>query len=372
MDNFNIINDSSNGINFLLCPKDFYLNKIGVVVLEMYYVRIVFFISKDYDFDIDKESILFESGSTKCIVKIDRNLEELKVMLSYGGFNDREIAEQEGEKLLYNVKKRFIKIGIPINISGGLGVLDTTQKSFITAELTEYGLEHISELFPQLANKKVENETLGMEIYQIDGDISEVNFISQRIDIKKKMKFPEIGIEEYKENNKINVAYSLLNSSNAINDLRASFLLKVSAIESLVPEDSYKDKTYCDFINQINKSISTENIGIDFDISENDKQRIVQSIKSSIGKLKKKSIGEKCLELIQRCNIEKTYLEKNVISFFNECYKLRSEFVHTGTYKNDVSETQKIRDLEIYRTELNKLIIDVLEYYERNTEPLEF
>jgi hypothetical protein len=36
-------------------------------------------------------------------------------------------------------------------------------------------------LFPQLANKTVKNELLGMGIYQLDEDISEVKFLSQSV-----------------------------------------------------------------------------------------------------------------------------------------------------------------------------------------------
>lgn len=332
----------------------------------MYYVRIVFFVIGGYDFHIEDDLTLFKSGSAVCKVKIKRDDEELKVIISYGGFEDRETAEREGNKLFYSVKKQFIKRGTPINISGGLGVLDTPLQSFSTGAVTEHGLKNIETFFPHLANKTVFNETLGMDIYKLDEDISEVKFIRLSAKAQLKTDFPTIKIEEYKEDKKLNTAYSLLNSSNAINDLRASFLLKVSAIESLVPEESYKDDNYCYFIKQINKIITKENIKIDIDISDTEKQKVIQNIKSSFGSLKKKSIGEKCKELIERCNFEKTYNGKNAIAFFDECYKIRSEFVHTGTYKNEVSEMEKIRELETYRTELNKLIIDVLDYYEKN------
>jgi hypothetical protein len=335
--------------------------------LAMFYVRVVFFIiGKKYEFDIQDEFILFESESAVCRGKIDRSTEDIKVILSYGGFEDRVTAEKEGNKLFYSVKKLLIKKGIPINISGGLGVLDTTQMSFNTGGLTEYGLKNIGLLFPQLANETVRNETLGMEIYQLDKDISEVKFLYQSVTPKLTLQFPEVKIDDYKENQKLNTAYSLLNSSNVINDLRASFLLKVSVIESLVPADSYKDETYCYLLKQINKSITMENIKIEIDIPEIEKQKILQSIKSSLGSLKKKTISEKCKELIGSCNFEKDYNGKNAIRFFDECYKIRSEFVHTGTYRDDVSETQKISELETYKTELNNLIIDVLEFSEKN------
>jgi hypothetical protein len=299
---------------------------------------------------------------------IDRRIEdEIKIILTYGGFEHEEIAIDEGKKLYFSVKKQFIKKGIPINISGGLGVLDTSQTSFITGEVTQYGLDNIHLLFPELKDKTVRNEILGMEIYYLEEDISKVKFIGQSIKATKIMKFPEIIIEDHKVNDKINTAYSLLNSSNAINDLRASFLLKISSIESLVIEDSYKDEVFCDVINHISKKlVLMDNIKGVVEVSDSELQEVIQKIKGSFGNLKKKSIGEKCRDLIESCKIQKEYLGMNVMSFFNDCYRLRSEFVHTGTYKGNISETQKIRELENYTHELDKLIIDILEYYEKN------
>jgi len=330
----------------------------------MYYVRLAFFVTNDYDLDIEDELNLFQIDNTVCKVKIDRTLENIKVVFSYGGFANEEVAIREGKKLFVNVKKEFIKKGIPINISGGLRVLDTTQTSFDTGGLTQYGLENTHILFPQLKNITAKNEILGMGIYDLDEDVSKVKFIGQSVKLTKKVKLPDIKLEEYKENEKLKISYSLLNSSNAINDLRASFLLKVSSIESLVPEESYKDNNYIDVINQINKMITKQSI--DLELPEKELEKILQRVKGSIGTLKKKSIGEKCRDLIQNCNIHEQYQNMDVISFFNECYKFRSEFVHTGTFRSEVDEIDKIRELEMYLLDLDRLAINILEYYERN------
>ena len=50
-----------------------------------------------------------------------------------------------------------------------------------------------------------------------------LNFLDLVLRVQVIKQFPKIEIEEYKEDKKINIAYSLLNSSNAMNDLRASF-----------------------------------------------------------------------------------------------------------------------------------------------------
>lgn len=331
----------------------------------MFYVRIVLYTSKEYDFKIEDETTLFSSDEAICKLNIDRRFEYLRIIVTYGGFTKREIAEQEGKILFYNLKKQFIRIGIPINISGGLGVLDTTQTSFDTGGLTEYGLNNISLIFPQLKDVTVRSEKLGMQIYELGEDISNVKFIVEEVSSVRTMNsFPKLNSEIYNENYKINVAYSLLNSGNAINDLRANFLLKVSAIESLVSEDSYKDKNYCDILNKINKFITVDNLKDQLEISEIELDKMLQKIKSAVGNLKKKSIAEKCVDLIESCDIQKKYLNKDAISFFNACYRIRSEFVHTGEYKKNSTEEQKIRELEEHLIELNTLVFDILDYYE--------
>lgn len=331
----------------------------------MYYVRIVFFIKDDYDLDLDDEIVLFENNGPKCKAKVDRRFEELKVILTYGSFEEESVAEEEGEKLFYSVKKQFIKKGIPINISGGLGVLDTPRKSFYTGGITKAGLENIEVLFPQLKNKTVRNELLGMGVYELDKDISEVKFLCQQLSGTMKCNFPDIKIEEHKKDDKINIAYSLLNSSNSINDIRASFLLKISAIESLVSEEEYKNKDFCSIINFLNKKkIKFEDLNDNFDSTVDNLRSIIHRIKSAFGNLKKKSISEKCRGLIANAQLSKKYLKMNAIDFFNKCYKIRSNFVHSGSYNNKDGQTGKIRKLEDYLRELDNLVLDLLYYYE--------
>lgn len=330
----------------------------------MFYVRITLFLINDYDLTIEGEQVLFQTKDALCKIKVDRRLEHVKVIYTYGGFNTEEVAALEGEKLFVNVKKRFIKLGVPINISGGLRVLDTTQTSFTTGGITEHGIEYLKAHVPELANRTVENDVLGLSIYQFDEDISEVKFVGQEAKMIKKIPAPVIEMADYKEDDKLKIAYSLLNSSNAVNDLRVSFILKVSAIESLVPEEQRKDEEYCNIINQINKMIKKDNIKSELPDAELEK--IINKVKNDIGALKKKSIGEKCRSLIEKCGIEKQYLGKDVLIFFKECYSIRSDFVHTGTFKNKEDEINKIRELETYLEALNSLILEILDYYETN------
>lgn len=335
----------------------------------MYYIRIVFFVRDDNDFYIEDEAVLFEKNGIECKVKIDRSSEDLKVILTHGGFGKEKEAEEEGKKLLYSVKKQFVQKGIPINISGGLGVLDTNQKSVETGGFTQYGMDHIEQFFPQLKNEIIKNEKLGMKIYKLEEPISQVKFASSNIKSTLKHRFPPIDTEEYREDVKLNTAYSLLNSSNAINDKRVSFLLKISVIECLVSEDEYKDEKYCSVINDINKNlIKIENVKVYNDIPNNELEKILNRIKSTFGNMKKKSIGEKCTDIINNAKLKNKYLKQDAISFFRECYKIRSTFIHSGTYNTDVnkSEDDKAYELGNYTTALNGFVLDILDYYENS------
>lgn len=326
----------------------------------MYYVRIVFFLEDNYDLEIegDNEIELFRENNSICKIKVDRRFEKYKVIITYGSFTSESEAKDKGEKLLYSVKTQFIKEGIPINISGGQGLLDSSNTSSMNGGLTTYGKENIHLLFPQLTGCKVENEVMGLHIYNLDTDISQVKFVSQDIKIKIRTKLPILS-DKYLMNPKLIVPYSLLNSSNVINDIRASFLLKISAIESIAAENQSRDIKYCKVIDIINKKfLKFDLIKNEVSINEKELKNILTQIKNSIGATKNKTIGEKCRQLIINCNLQNKYSEMNSIEFFNRCYYIRSNFVHSGSY--DLSE------LSNYIHSLNQLVLDIFEWYEQN------
>ncbi len=117
----------------------------------MTYIRIVFYLEQNHDLRVEDELILFEDSIEKCKVQVDRREEKVKVFVSYGPFKERKKAEENGRILLYGLKKAFIQKRIPINISGSLGVLDSTSKSVKLASLTEHGKQNLHLIFPQLA-----------------------------------------------------------------------------------------------------------------------------------------------------------------------------------------------------------------------------
>lgn len=341
------------------------------------YARLAFFLGEYDILEKQEEKVLFRNGEAICTMKIkhtkkpgiendsqeDMNV-DVMVVFNYGPFADEKVALEEGRKLFFSVKKSFSKNYIAMKIFNEFGILDSEKDYYDNGGLTVEGLASSAFIHPELDGHHVANGFLGLKVYQSEIDISKVKFYHQAIETWKKFEFPDIELNNNKIDSKLLIAYSLLNSSLAINDLRTNFILKISAVEALVPEDSYKDENYCNAINQIVKSIDAKIINS----NENDPIEIeknVQRLKSSIGSLKKKSIAEKCNDLIIKCDLTKQYDSKSPVAFFKECYQLRSNFVHTGKMNKKESElNDEINELVTKTISLHELVIDILEKYE--------
>lgn len=316
----------------------------------MYFSRIVFFCEKGLTFEnLSSDKIeLFKYNDYKCTVKSKVQNEKTKVIIEYGGFKTKEEAQREGGNLLRNIKLEMCKHNNPINISGVDGILDCKEPSVKNGEITEAGLAFLKQKFVDNGiiseNQNVMQDALGLEIYEVISSMDEILFVDQTIEIKKNTNF-EIKRYNFEFwNNKLDIALSFLNTSNLINDIRIRFLLKIMAIEVLVSDKEYNDKNYLDIINHITKDINCTN-------------ELMAKIKNDISQLKVKSIGKKCKKLIETHCKEMSYSELDSLKFFNICYKMRSQLVHSGQI--DLSELEK------YDEPLKILVIDIIESISR-------
>lgn len=357
-------------------------NREGIMFMN-WYARLAFFLGEYHVLEKQTERELFKNGEAICKVKVrhtkkkgfesnaDQNQDidvDVMVIFSYGPFSTEKVALEEGQKLLFAVRKSFAKNWIPISVFNEFGILDSEHDYFDNGGLTTEGKENSALLYPELEGYAIENGVLGLKVYQLEEDISNVKFFHQAVEVWRKGEFPKIGFSNVDVDGKLKIAYSLLNSSLAINDLRTSFLLKVSAIEALVSEPSYHEKKYCDAIDLVMKMIKIETIPLNElnSISSEENERIIHRLKSSIGSLKKKTIAEKSNDLIKNCNLVKTYDLKDAITFFKECYQIRSNFVHTG--KINKTETELKVEINILKDKtvvLHELVIDILEQFEQ-------
>ena len=131
-----------------------------------------------------------------------------------------------------------------------------------------------------------------------------------------------------------------MNTSILINDVRIKFLLKIMAIEVLVSE---KEKENEEYVNAIESIMRTIDISTEYG----------KKLKNDIGRLKIKSIGKKCKNLIEKYCSEKAYVGLDALSFFDKCYKLRSGLVHSGK--------MNMEELGVYDEALKRLVVDTIE-----------
>jgi len=326
----------------------------------MYFARIVFFLENGHDLKIGESRIeepieLFNSGSKKCTLKIDRRMNKKKVIITYGLFGDEEDAKAKGSNLLDSIKVLFIRQGIPIKINSSRGVLDSTKKFADNGGFTYHGLANVHHMFPELEGVHVENELLGLGIYEADESesLEDIKFMAQSLGIELRSNIPEIT-DEYSMNKDLRTSYSMMNTSNLIQDNRAKFIVRITALEALVSNRIKHESDFCNVVDELLKDYVSE-LRLDSlkPLEDAKKLEYLNRLKNSIGRIKEKSIGEKCRELIVNSNLSKKYYEMDAITFFNKCYSIRSKFIHYGDY--DVSV------VDSYLVPLNELVLDVLE-----------
>lgn len=167
------------------------------------------------------------------------------------------------------------------------------------------------------ADKIVMEDVLGLEIYNVKSSMDEIHFVAQDFEITYKTDFTLNRMDYRFWSEKLDVALSFLNTSILINDVRIKFLLKIMAIEVLVSE---KEKENEEYVNAIESIMRTIDISTEYG----------KKLKNDIGRLKIKSIGKKCKNLIEKYCSEKALCRVGCTKFFCKCYKLRSGLVHSG------------------------------------------
>lgn len=81
-------------------------------------------------------------------------------------------------------------------------------------------------------------------------------------------------------------------------------------------------------------------------------------LKTALGNLKNKSIGQKTRELISRLCPDLQYDSYSAVTFWNKCYDLRSKILHNGSIElNVLQERHQL---------LHNLVIDILYRYVEN------
>lgn len=316
--------------------------------VSLYFARIRFdIVNKAFINYEEKSYLLFSNDMYACkLVGCNDHIKSSdQLWLEYGGFPTYDEAYSNSVPLVDELKLYCAKRGIAIKIAGGSGETDSTEISTTTGGITERG----KMLFGFPPNS--EFEVMGLGIYKVENGLCEIPFISGHCSPSSLIN--DFKIDYSSHNNydeKARIAISLLNSSNVLTrDSRVSFLLKIMAVEALVPADEKYGAKIIEKIQEVqnNKEIISQIDEILKDTNIN--------IKEVLGKLKNKSIGIKTRELVYRLCSDRIYFEIAAIDFWKQCYDIRSKFAHNGKIAlKSVNDRQSV---------LHELVTDLIEAY---------
>lgn len=314
----------------------------------MFFARIVFHLDEHHKFKnlSDSRTNIFSQGDAVCTARIDTRGNRNDVILEYGGFQTRDVANEAGIQLVRNLKMQMVDHEIPVNISGSLGTLDSTNSVCITGRLTDYGKSLLrsgaifGEKIPD--DVAIEDEYIGLQVFEVKESMQEVRFVAQEIEIMRDTDF----LINYRPllfwDFKMDISLSLLTASVSVNDSRIKFLLRLMSIEALVPNSQSQDDKIIVAIDSLISQVDK------FDLYREQKE----TLKSKLGTMKEKNIAQKARGLLQTYLSEKEYNGLSVSKFFNQCYRIRSSFVHSGSLGED--------NIDQICQELKHMCIDLL------------
>ena len=314
----------------------------------MYFARIVFLLDDNYCFmNLSEKPVqLFTDGDAECTAHIDTRTNHCKVILEYGGFSSQQEAEEKGINLVRQIKIEMVKREFTINIAGCSGQLDSS-----TIHVYHGGISAWKQLCDECEEKHgtpmrrdhiIENEYIGLSVYEVAQDIHEIMFVSASMEMQSKQKLSLSHDVLPYWNESMDTSLSLLSSSVGINDQRAQFLLRLMAIEVLVPPSLLREDDYLAVIDQLKKYAKQ------MDIKPEYKDRIT----NQLGQFREQSITQKVSSLLDRYLPDRLYMEQSPKQFFKQCYRLRSGLVHNGASSSINSEITYA---------LKRLLLDLLQ-----------
>jgi len=152
-----------------------------------------------------------------------------------------------------------------------------------------------------------------------------------------------------KLNDKENLGFELYNAYAFESSIRAKFLTLIIAIESLLGRPKRNDKTV-GYIESLVKQTKNQT-----ELKKND----MDSLVGCLEELKYQSISSRAKSLIKKYLKSKKYNGKSAEIFFSECYKIRSDIIHTGKPPEKIKDFRKIT-VELYKM-VSALLISSIE-----------
>lgn len=300
-----------------------------------YYARITFYLDNDYSFsNLSNGPIqLFKDGEALCIAYENRLLRR-RVVIEYGPFPTEEEAAERGTNLIRCIKLDMIRKEFPIGISDDSGSLDSPRITPVLGGVSRW-IQLCAEYNLEGGNKIIENDCIGLGVYEVKDNLSEIQFVNAEGHGELSTNFA-LDNKVFKEWNKfMDISLSLLVSSVGINDLRVKFLLRMMAIEALVAERQNKEPEHIVAIEQLTAKIDKMEISVEYK----------DYLKARLGEMKNKSVSQKARELLRTHLSDKLYSGQTAERLFVQCYKARSSFVHSGDLLD--SDIAAVHDLKI-------------------------
>ncbi|MDQ2087023.1 hypothetical protein RBH29_11350 [Herbivorax sp. ANBcel31] len=301
----------------------------------MFLGTVVLYLDKGYKLNIENNSIYDRCDEYCIFVKSKKFSDRMRYVFEIRFVKEKEDALKLASQLYRDLRNFLISKDIPIYYNNkGFGSY-VNEMSYYPAITTDYGKKNIHCLSRDLIGKCFDDEVIGYNVYQLITPIDDFRFITHEVNIELGQEFNKDVVEECApKSDKELLALEIYNLSNSNLDIRVAFVLAITSIEVLVGEVVYKPDKYRQLIKQINKKVLKKNYIIDL-ISEqsNEAEEVIEYVKNSVGMLGKLSVLEKCKSLVKE-NFDDSdfYNGETALQFFEECYELRSKFIHAGNY----------------------------------------
>ena len=163
------------------------------------------------------------------------------------------------------------------------------------------------------------------------------------IDIKQKRSFDPKEIAGI-SGEKIEIYIELIEKANIVHDTTLEFLLYMILLDSMAPNEGRPDDVQ-DGIDKILKCVDKLGVG-----EEDDRN----SIKSAIGGLKNFGSKKAILRMLKQIMpVSPEDFESTTKKVINECYEMRSQYVHGGIMSADIEQ---------YLPKIKEIVYQILEY----------
>lgn len=304
--------------------------------MSAYAFRIRFFL--EYGSPIDCESVELViplANNTSCVlrsIRADQKIKESRHLVITGdGFASENAALETGER----VKLALLWLGVKCRV--GIDIGDDTARGGVGDYLAKKVLAE--------RGVQLKSDVHGLNVYSTEIPVKFISSTARATvgirDERVTKILSDACTSDFEPSEKQWVAFALYNLSHFEGPPRARLITLVVTIEALLKRSKRSQEAR----EHITKLIEiTKSSGLD--------ERDRDSILSSLKELCFDSIGRTGRELVDKHLGDAEYGGQKASKFFNMCYGMRSDIMHTGQHKSE--------NLATLVNELDRLVSDLL------------